>query len=159
MTTMLTSHPDSSLLIATLKHQIFASLLPPAGSTGRLWLVRWQFLSSGDTGEESYRIFYLGANSTAGQSPVFFAGTGTSATPTGVMGNGCITNTPQNCKVILYPNEISETGSINAAKNTITITAPLTDIGNPIRGDILYSVTALTFAFTTPNKILTDADT
>ena len=75
------------------------------------------------------------------------------------MGNGCITNTPQNCKVILYPNEISETGSINAAKNTITITAPLTDIGNPIRGDILYSVTALTFAFTTPNKILTDADT
>jgi len=152
------SQPNQAHLTVTLTLQSLSSLLPPPGTTGLLWLTRWQFLSTGDTGEESYRIFYLGANSTAGQSPVFFAGTGTSATPTGVMGNGCITNTPQNCKVILYPNEISETGSINAAKNTITITAPLTDIGNPIRGDILYSVTALTFAFTTPNKILTDAD-
>src|SRR5207253_6757594 len=79
LTSLQISQPDNSHLRATLKLQSLASLLPPLGSTGLLWLVRWQFLSTGDAGEESYRIFYLGANSTAGQTPVFFAGTGTSA--------------------------------------------------------------------------------
>jgi len=154
------SQPDTSHLRATLKLQSLASLLPPAGSTGLLWLVRWQFLSTGDAGEESYRIFYLGANSTAGQPPVFFAGTGTSASPgTGVPpGNGCVTTTPQNCKIIRYPSEIPETGMINTSKGTITITSPLSDLGSPITGDILYSVSALTFAYTSPNPVLVDAD-
>src|SRR5438093_1833211 len=84
------SQPNQAHITVTLTLQSLSSLLPPPGTTGLLWLTRWQFLSTGDTGEESYRIFYLGANSTAGQSPVFFAGTGTSATPTGVTGNGCI---------------------------------------------------------------------
>ncbi len=154
------SQPDSSHLRATIKLQSLASLLPPSGSTGLLWLVRWQFLSTGDAGEESYRIFYLGANSTAGQSPVFFAGTGTSAAPgTGIPpGNGCVTTTPQNCKIIKYPSEILETGTINTSTGTITITAPLSDLGSPITGDTLYSVTALTFAYTSANPILTDGD-
>ncbi|TMI16118.1 hypothetical protein E6H35_00740, partial [Candidatus Bathyarchaeota archaeon] len=110
LTSLQISQPDSSHLRATLKLQSLASLLPPPGSTGLLWLVRWQFLSTGDAGEESYRIFYLGANSTGGQSPVFFAGTGTSAAPgTGIPpGNGCVTTTPQNCKIIKYPSEITE---------------------------------------------------
>ena len=154
------SQPDSSHLKATIKVQNLASLVPPAGSTGLLWLVRWQLLSTGDAGEESYRIFYLGANSTADQSPFFFAGTGTSSAPgTGVPpGNGCVTTTPQNCKIIKYPSEISETGTIDVSTNTITITAPLSDIGSPITGDTLYSVTALTFAYTNANPILADAD-
>src|SRR5207244_9669188 len=104
LTSLQISQPDSSHIRATLKLQSLASLLPPPGSTGLLWLVRWQFLSTGDAGEESYRIFYLGANSTAGGSPVFFAGTGTSAAPgSGIPpGNGCATTTPQNCKIIKY---------------------------------------------------------
>src|SRR5207244_765327 len=87
--------------------------------------------STGDAGEESYRIFYLGANSTAGQSPVYFAGTGTSATPGSglIPGNGCITTTPQNCKVIKYPSEIPETGTTNTSTGTITITAYLDPAG------------------------------
>jgi hypothetical protein len=160
LTSLQISQPDSSHLRATLKLQSLLSLLPPLGSTGLLWLVRWQFLSTGDAGEESYRIFYLGANSTASQNPVFFAGTGTSAAPgTGIPpGNGCVTTTPQNCKIIKYPSEISETGTIDVPTNTITITAPLSDLGSPVTGDRLYSVTALTFAYTNANPILADAD-
>jgi len=124
------------------------SLAPPVGATGVAWLTRWQFRSTGDGGEESYRIFYVGANSTAGQTPTFFAGTGTSAAPTtGIPpGNGCVTTTPQNCKIFLYPNEKVETGRINTATGTISITVPLADIGGPVTGSILYSVTALTLA-------------
>src|SRR2546428_627865 len=160
LTSLQISQPDSSHIRATLKLQSLASLLPPPGSTGLLWLVRWQFLSTGDAGEESYRIFYLGANSTAGQSPVFFAGTGTSAAPgRGIPpGNGCGTTTPQNCKIIKYPSEIPETGTINTSRGTITITVPLSDLGGPVTGDTLYSVTALTFAVTNTSPVLTDGD-
>src|SRR5207244_10172032 len=55
LTSLQISQPDGSHLRATLKLQSLASLLPPLGSTGLLWLVRWQFLSTGDAGEESYR--------------------------------------------------------------------------------------------------------
>ncbi len=154
------SQPDISRLTVTLKLNSLASLQPPSGATGLLWLTRWQFNTTGDGGEESYRIFYLGANSTAGQTPVFFAGTGTSAAPTfpNPPGDGCITTTPQNCKIIVYPSEHSESGTFNAATNTITITALLGDIGSPLIGDKLYSVTALTYASTAGNPILADAD-
>jgi len=154
------SQPDTSHLTVTLKLNSLASILPPSGASGLLWLTRWQLLSTGDGGEESYRIFYLGANSTAGQTPVFFAGTGTSAAPmTGIPpGDGCVTTTPQNCKIILYPSEKQESGTFSIATNTITITAPLSDIGSPIIGDKLYSVTALTYSFTSGNPILADAD-
>ena len=155
------SQPDTSHLTVTMKLNNLASLTPPTGATGILWLTRWQFNTTGDNGEESYRIFYLGANSTGGQPPVFFAGTGTSATsnPTGLpRGSGCVTTTPQNCKIIVYPAEQPATGTINAATNTITITALLSNIGSPITGDKLYSVTTLTFGFTGGNPIMMDAD-
>jgi hypothetical protein len=73
-------------------------------------------------------------------------------------GDGCVTTTPQNCKIIVYPAEHSESGTFNAATNTITITAPLNHIGSPLIGDKLYSVTALTYASTAGNPILADAD-
>jgi len=135
-----------------------ASLVPPTGTDGTLWLTRWHFLSTGDGGEESYRIFYAGANATTGAITSFFAGTGLSASPSGVMGDGCITNTPQNCKVILYPAEKSETGSINTVNGTITVTVPTADIGSPITGDTLFSVTALSKAFVKGDPLLIDAD-
>src|SRR3989441_5266591 len=154
------SQPDISHLTVTLQVASLLSLLPPAGSDGVVWITRWQFLTTGDGGEESYRIFYMGANSTAGMTPTFFAGTGTSAAPsTGVPpGDGCVTTTPQNCKMILYPNERVETGTINISSGIITITSPLSDIGIPIRGDELFSVTALTFGYAHHDPILRDAD-
>lgn len=154
------SQPDAAHLTVTLKVSSLASLLPPDGASGLLWLTRWQFNTTGDGGEESYRIFYLGANSTAGQAPVFFSGTGTSAAPgTGIPpGDGCVTTSPQNCKIIVYPSEKVETGTFDTATNTITITAPLSDIGSPMIGDKLYTVTALTYGFTKGNPIMMDAD-
>src|SRR3989475_12802886 len=152
------SQPDISHLTATVQVASLASLLPPAGTDGILWLTRWQFLSTGDGGEESYRIFYAGASVTAAGITSFFAGTGLSASPSGVMGDGCITNTPQNCKVILYPAEKPETGSINTVNGNITVTVPLVDIGNPITGDTLFSVTALSKAFVKGDSLLIDAD-
>ncbi|HEV2118934.1 MAG TPA: post-COAP-1 domain-containing protein [Candidatus Bathyarchaeia archaeon] len=154
------SRPDISHLTVTLQLANLASLLPPTGSNGIVWLTRWQFLSAGDGGEESYRIFYMGANSTAGQTPIFFAGSGTSAAPTtGIPpGDGCVTTSPQNCKIIVYPNEKVETGTINTLTGILTITTPLADIGSPILGDTLFSVTALTFGHITHNPILQDAD-
>ncbi len=135
-------------------------MLPPPGATGLLWLTRWQLNTTGDGGEESFRIFYLGANSTIGQPPVFFAGTGLSGTPgSGIPpGDGCVTTTPQNCKIIKYPVEKVETGTFDPATGTISITAPLSDIGSPIIGDRFYSVTSLTYGFTTGNPIMMDAD-
>ncbi len=154
------SRPDLSHLTVTLKLASLASLLPPAGSNGMIWLTRWQFLSTGDGGEESYRIFYVGANSTAGGTPTFFAGTGISAAPTtGIPpGDGCVTTTPQNCKIIVYPNEKIETGKVNTVTGTISITASLADIDSPVTGDTLFSVTALTFGYVSHQPILRDAD-
>ena len=152
------SQPDLSHLRVTLKLASLTSLLPPQGADGIVWLTRWQFVSTGDGGEESYRIFYMGANVTGGLVTSFFAGTGLSGSSTGVPGDGCITTTPQNCKVVLYPTEKAETGSINTSTGTVTITAPLADIGSPITGDTLFSVTALTFGFAKGDPLLIDAD-
>ena len=153
------SQPDSSHLTVTLKLNSLAQLVPPPGATGLMWLTRWQFKSVGEGSEESYRIFYLGANFTLGQS-IFFSGTGKSATPgTGVPpGNGCITTSPQNCKIILYPSEKIESGILDIEANTITITAPLSHLGSPLVGDRLYSVTALTYGFNKGDPLLLDAD-
>ena len=152
------SQPDPSHLTVTMQVASLASLLPPTGTDGIVWLTRWQFLSTGDGGEESYRIFYAGANVTTAGITSFFAGTGLSTSQKGVMGNGCITNTPQNCKVILYPAEKVETGSINTVNGNITVTFPLADIGDPITGDTLFSVTALSKAFVKGDSLLIDAD-
>src|SRR5438876_6782288 len=42
LTSLKISQPDNSHIRATLKLQRLASLPPPPGSTGLLWLVRWQ---------------------------------------------------------------------------------------------------------------------
>src|SRR2546429_2337885 len=152
------SQPDLSHLTVTLKLKSLASLLPPTGADGVIWLTRWQFLSTGDDGEESYRIFYVGADSLARQAPSYFAGTGTYASDLDVQGTGCVTNTPRNCKIVVYPEESPATGTINSATGTLTVTASLADLGSPIQGDTLFSVTALTFGYITGDPIMMDAD-
>src|SRR5207244_11652482 len=151
------SQPDLSHLTVTLKLKSLASLLPATGADSVMWLTRSQCLSTGDDGEESYRIFYLGAAPVAGQAPSYFAGTGTSASDLDVQGTGCVTNTPRNCKIVVYPEESPATGTINSATGTLTVTASLADLGSPIQGDTLFSVTALTFAYITGDPILMDA--
>jgi hypothetical protein len=137
------SQPNSATLRVQMTLSNLALLTPPAGKADSLWLTRFQALSVGDEGEEAYRIFYVGAESVAGGSPTFFAGSGDSAhdaTP----GDGCLTTTPENCKVVQYPNETSATGSISG--NVITIDVPLQGgfgPSRPIFGGTLHNVTAL----------------
>src|SRR5439155_296720 len=115
------SQPNADTLRVRMRVANAASLQPPAGSTGIVWLTRWTALSVGDGGETSYRIFYTGARSVSGGDPTFFSGTGTSASPKGIPGNGCVTTTPQNCKIIEYPAEHSEPGSLDRAKGNFVI--------------------------------------
>jgi hypothetical protein len=123
-----------------------ASLMPPAEKTNSFWLTRFQALSRGDEGEESYRLFYIGAESVGGGPLTFFAGSGTSNN-NAVPGNGCTNTTPENCKIVQYPNEVvllPGAGSISG--NVITIDVPLQGgfgPGRPILGSTNYNVTAL----------------
>jgi hypothetical protein len=136
------SQPNASTLRVRMTLKSLASLAPPAGKTSGFWMTRFQALSVGDQGEEAYRLFYVGAESQNGGPLQFFAGSGTSA-QTNVPGNGCITNTPQNCKILEYPREVTATGSVSG--NTITIDVPIEGgfgADRPINGATLYSVIA-----------------
>jgi uncharacterized repeat protein (TIGR01451 family) len=125
-----------------------ASLAPPPGETSGVWLTRFQALSTGEGGEEAYRIFYLGAESVAGAPPTFFAGSGEAASEDGVPGDGCVTRNPEECKIVLYPAEVTATGNLNAATRTISVQVPIQGgfgAGRPIKGGTIYNVSAFTF--------------
>jgi hypothetical protein len=124
-----------------------SSLLPPAGKTSAVWLTRFQALSTGDFGEEAYRIFYVGAESTGGAQPQYFAGTTT-----------CTDTTPGNCKVVDYPASMAATGRL--CGNTISIDVPINGgfgVGLPV-GNTLYNVTAFTFGRNGADDLYADVD-
>jgi uncharacterized repeat protein (TIGR01451 family) len=141
------SRPNTATLRFEMTLNDLSSLDPPPGEVSGVWLTRFQALSVGDDGEEAYRIFYVGAESTGGDPPTFFAGSGDSADPdTGAPGDGCVTRNPEECKVVLYPAEVSATGNVSG--KTITIEVPVEGgfgAGRPIKGEILHNVTGLTF--------------
>jgi uncharacterized repeat protein (TIGR01451 family) len=129
-----------------------SSLAPPPGETSGVWLARFQALSTGEGGEEAYRIFYLGAESLGGGSLSFFAGSGDAASEDEPWppGDGCVTRNPQECKVVLYPAEVSATGSVSGS--TITVRVPIQGgfgAGRPIKGDTIYNVSGFTFGRST----------
>jgi hypothetical protein len=132
---------------------------PPTGKTNGLWLTRFQALSVGDEGEESYRIFYVGAEKPAIGSTTFFAGSGKSAEDA-VPGNGCLVTTSENCKVLQYPVEASATGTISG--NTLRIDVPIQGgfgPNRPILGGSLFNVTALSAGRnSTPYDVYADLD-
>jgi Dockerin type I domain len=144
------SQPNATTLRVSMTLNNLSSFSPPTGKTNAFWMTRFQALSTGDApaSQETYRIFYVGAESVNGGTPTFFAGSGTAASASApfTAGNGCVTTTPQLCKVVQYPAEVTlATGSING--NTICIDVPnfLTSgfgAGRPINGAVLYNVTA-----------------
>ena len=124
-----------------------AGMLPPPGKANAVWLTRFQALSVGDFGEEAYRIFYVGAESTGGQAPQYFAGSTT-----------CTDTTPQTCKVLDYPRTMVATGRV--CGNTISVDVSLNGgfgIGLPV-GNKLYNVTAFTFGRNDANDIYADVE-
>jgi hypothetical protein len=138
------SQPDPATLRVQMTVNNLALPMPPGGKTSSLWLTRFQALSRGDEGEESYRIFYVGAERVGpGQPNMFFAGSGTSNN-NGVPGTGCTNTTPENCKIVQYPNDVAASGSVSG--NVITIDVPVQGgfgAGRPILGTTLHNVTAL----------------
>ena len=152
------SQPVSNSLRVTMMVANLASLAPPSGASSAIWLTRWQSAAFGDDSEASFRIFYAGASkSLTSELPTFFSGTGTSAQGADP-GNGCVTTTPENCKIIRYPEEKVQSGSLNQATGTITIDVPLADVGSPANGAVLFSVTALSFGEIAGDPILQDVD-
>jgi hypothetical protein len=137
------SQPNANTLRIQMTLNNLNSFMPPTGKANALWLTRFQARSLGDEGEESYRIFYAGAESVGGATPTFFAGSGDSNN-NGVPGDGCVNTTAENCKIVQYPNELAATGSISG--NVITIDVALNGgfgAGRPILATTLYNVTAL----------------
>jgi uncharacterized repeat protein (TIGR01451 family) len=150
------SQPDPNTLRVEMSIKDVASFAPPPGKTNGVWLTRFQARSTGQLGEDSYRILYVGAESVNGAQPTFFAGSGSAVDANGVPGNGCVTSTPKLCKIVQYPAEVTSgvTGTIiqgdeNSPSDTIRIDVPLQGgfgAGRPITtSEGLYNVTALTF--------------
>ena len=98
-TNLAVSQPSPRMLRVKMTLANLNGLLPPPGKTSAVWLTRFQALSVGDFGEEAYRIFYVGAESTGGPAPQYFAGSTT-----------CTDTTPQNCKIMQYPRTMAATG-------------------------------------------------
>ena len=147
-TNLALSQPSSSTLRVKMTVANLAGLQPPPGKTSAVWLTRFQALSLGDFGEEAYRIFYVGAESTAGLAPQYFAGSTT-----------CTDTTPQNCKLSQYPRTMAAQGRV--CGNTISVDVPVNGgfgLGLPV-GKTLYNVTAFSFGRNNDNTdVYSDVD-
>jgi hypothetical protein len=147
-TNLALSQPSSSTLRVKMTVANLAGLQPPPGKTSAVWLTRFQALSLGDFGEEAYRIFYVGAESTAGLAPQYFAGSTT-----------CTDTTPQNCKLSQYPRTMAAQGRV--CGNTISVDVPVNGgfgLGLPV-GKTLYNVTAFSFGRNDDNTdVYSDVD-
>jgi hypothetical protein len=137
--------PSAGTLRVRMSLSSLASLTPTAGKTSSFWITRFQALSTGDSGEESYRIFYVGAQSTGGLTPTFFAGSTT-----------CTNTTPQNCKVLNYPAQQQVTGHM--CGNTLVADVPLSGFGSPVNGALLYNVTSFSGSRNADNDNYSDVD-
>ena len=137
--------PTAGTLRVRMSLASLASLAPPAGKANAVWLTRFQALSVGNSGEEAYRIFYVGAQSTGGLTPSFFAGSTT-----------CTETTPGNCKVVNYPVQQQVTGHV--CGNTLVADVPLSAFGQPVNGALLYNVTGLAGGRNADNDLYADVD-
>ena len=145
LTNLAVSQPNAGTLRVRMSVANAGLLLPPPGKTAAVWLTRFQALSTGDSGEESYPVFYVGARSTGSLAPQYYAGTTT-----------CTDTTPGTCKVMNYPASLPATGKV--CGNTIQVDVPLSGLGRPVNGTKLFSVTAFGFGQNADNDIYADVD-
>ena len=137
--------PSSGTLRVKMSLASLAALTPPAGKSTSLWLTRFQALSTGNSGEEAYRVFYVGAQSTGGLTPSFFVGSTT-----------CTETTPKNCKVLNYPATTAVTGHV--CGSSLVADVPLSAFGSPVNGPLLYNVTAVSGGKNADNDLYSDVD-
>ncbi len=159
LTNVRLSEPNANRLRVEMTLNDLSNLAPPSGKTNGFWITRFQAKSIGEGGEEAYRIFYVGAESVNGAAPTYFAGSGVAASEDGVPGNGCQTNTPENCKIVYYPADVEAAGC--SANNTIVIDVSLENgfgANRPINDNLLHNVTAFTGGRLTASDVYADLD-
>ena len=113
---------------------------PPLGGPVNTWTVRWAAPSYRGPGDGNQ--FYVAMQSAGGGSPTFYTGTTQAITTT-------------HAKYFTYPATTAIKGRIQGA--TVTWNVPLELIGNPHRGQGLFSVTAFTStqAYPSPTSTVT----
>jgi hypothetical protein len=140
----------NNTLIATIRVRSLASLAAPptVGGPDASWMIRWTTVVPGQTGNGD--IYYAGMDNNAGVggsgTPSFFDGNTASVPPA---------NPEEHAKYLTYPqtNVLSSSqASYNAGTGVITIHIPLSQVGSPPIGTVLYSVTAFSATSTTPQS-------
>ena len=149
-------------LVARIKVKSLSSLAPQSGVGGpdASWILRWTDVTPGTTGNGD--IYYVGMDNNQGAggsgSPTFFAGDTAGIPPS---------NGAEHTKYMTFPQThllSSSQASYNSKTGEITINVPLSDVGNPADGKVLYSATAFSATSTSPQSStnlfnLTDATT
>jgi hypothetical protein len=152
----------NNTLVATIHVHSLSSLAvsPTIDGPDASWMMRWTMVTPGQTGNGD--IFYAGMDNNAGAggsgTPTFFDGNTSSVPPP---------NPEEHAKYLTYPqtNVLSSSqASYNAKTGVITMQIPLSDVGSPPAGTVLYSVTAFSATSPTPQSStnlfnLTDATT
>ena len=106
---------------------------PSLGAPVTTWMVRWAAPSYKGPGDGN--IFYVGMQSNGGAAPSFYTGSTQAITTT-------------HTKYFTYPATTAIDGKIQGA--TISWTVPLSKIGNPKKGQGLFSITAFSSTQETP---------
>lgn len=124
---------DHKSYTVTMRVGNLSSLLAGAtlGGPDLIWMTRWELPTTSPTASNQGHIFYAAMESDAGGTPSFYDGESTC----GVTGG-------THCKYLAYPSQHAVSGSYTSS-GTITITVPISDVGNNPTGE-LYSVTGLT---------------
>jgi hypothetical protein len=131
--------PDAKhvkVTLSTADHKLGQDLSvdPTLGGLVGEWIVRWAAPTHGKPGDGN--IFYVGMESAGGGAPEFYTGTTVGINTT-------------HLKYFAFPKTTDIPGKIEG--NTITWTVPLADVGNPSKGDGLYSITGFTVTQLTPS--------
>jgi hypothetical protein len=107
--------------------------VPPLGGPVNTWMVRWAAPSYKGPGDGN--IFYVGMQSASGATPSFYLGSTQAITTT-------------HTKYFTYPASTTIKGVIQGG--TISWTVPLALIGNPHKGQGMFSITAFSSTQETP---------
>ena len=154
------AYNSNGTFTATIDVKSLATLAvsPTVGGPDASWMMRWTVVTPGQTGNG--QIYYAGMDNNQGAggsgTPTFFDGSTASIPPS---------NPTQHAKYLPYPQtKLMTHASYDPATGKITMTFPLSDVGNPPVGTTLYSVTAFSATSATPQSAttifsLTDAST
>ncbi len=134
-------------LVATIHVRSLSSLAVPssAGGSDASWMMRWTVVQPGTTGNG--HIYYAGMDNNQGAGgagqPTFFDGDTAGIPPA---------SAAEHTKYLSYPQTHRISGSYSASTGTITLHIPRGDVGNPVDGTPLYSVSAFTATSTSPQS-------